>query len=455
MERIGLIGLGVMGQNLSLNLADHALQVVGFDQDSDACHRFSQQDQCIAVDHIAELVTHLTTKPRVILLLLPAGPSVDEQWEALLPLLSPGDIIVDGGNAHYQDSARRAARLAESGVAWVGLGISGGKEGARHGPSLMAGGSDHAVNEVRRLLLPIVAHVRQMPCFVHCGPAAAGHFVKMVHNGIEYADMQMIAEAFFLLRHLSGHSPAAIGEIFHRWQQGPLSSYLLEISATILAEVDSDSGLPLVDAILDVAGQKGTGHWATTAAMALGVAVPTIGEAVHARHLSSLREERLHASKRRGQWPKNPAHDFCDAIHAALLAGRICAYAQGFALLAMARQTFAWPIDLAAVAHTWQGGCIIRARLLQDVQALFSASPDLTNLLMGDALAGMVMANESLWRQTLCAAMSQGLPVPALASALAYWDGYHAPRLWADLIQAQRHHFGGHGFPRPPSGNTP
>lgn len=426
MTRIGLIGLGVMGRNLALNFADHGIQVIGLDTDEAARARFGN-----AVASAAALVNSLPV-PRLIVLLVPAGEAVDGQLADLLPLLAQGDMVVDCGNSFWKDTERREAEAARHGITFVGMGLSGGEEGARHGPSLMAGGNFLASEPLRRVFAPVAAKVDGQPCFGHFGGGGAGHFVKMIHNGIEYADMQMIAEAVFLLRR-SGMAPTAVADTLAAWNDGPLGSYLMEISAEILAATDAATGRPLLDVIVDSAGQKGTGHWAATAAMQLGIPAPTIAAAVDARCLSAQ------PRRDRRSLPA-PVLD-TQAVHDALLAGKICAYAQGFSVLDAAAREYGWSLDPARCATVWRGGCIIRARLLDDIRA--AATPDLLT-----AFAPRLREAEPGLRRVVGTAVASALPVPALASALSYLDGMGTARLWADMIQAQRDRFGAHGFKR-------
>ena len=447
MKSIGLIGLGAIGRNLALNFARHGVNVVGFDRDSGMRQKFQTVKAGTVVENVASLVERLR-RPRLIVLLVPAGPAVDEQLALLLPLLATGDVIVDAGNSHFRDTDRREVAAKKFGASFVGMGLSGGTEGARLGPSLMAGGEPAAVAHVRAAFAPLAAQVGGEPCFAHFGGGGAGHFVKTIHNGIEYADMQMIAEGYFLLRHTAGLSPADIGETFLRWNEGPLASYLMEITAKILLTTDAETGGPLVDVIVDSAEQKGTGYWAATAAMELGVPAPTIVAAVQARSLSALRDDRLRMSAGRLVPTGGQKLRSIDAVRDALMAGKICAYAQGFAVLAAAREAYGWSLDPAEAARVWRGGCIIRARLLDDIRATFAGTPGVSNLLACPNLHTRVTSAQTGWREVVCAATAAGLPAPALGSALAYWDSVNTPRLWADLLQAQRDFFGAHGFHR-------
>ena len=445
MKQLGLIGLGVMGRNLALNARDHGIDVLGYDLDPVSRHRFHSEGAGRTVDDPADLVNGLSV-PRTILLLVPAGDAVDQQLQALMPLLSADDWVIDAGNSHFKDTNRRQHAYRTAGLEFIGMGISGGAEGARQGPAMMFGGSPLAEARLQAMLAPLAARIGRTPCFGYFGEGGAGHFVKMIHNGIEYADMQIIAEGYYLLRHAGGKSPHQIGEIFGRWNEGPLASYLMDISAQILTTGDGESGGALVDAVVDTAEQKGTGHWAVTAAMELGVSVPTIGEAVHARSLSALRDERLAA----GRQPMEPTPDTVteEDVFATLLAGKICAYAQGFAVLAAARKTYGWALEPALAAQVWQGGCILRGALLSPVQAALATSSPPANLMQDPHLSSTLAALVPGWRRAVGLALTQGLPIPASASALSYWDGYHSKRLWADLLQTQRDYFGAHGFRR-------
>ena len=441
MKQMGLIGLGVMGRNLAFNLADHGVHVVGCDPA--ASSDLLPQGQVVG-DEVT--LVGVLTSPRVILMLIPAGAAVDQQVQNLLPLLHPGDVVVDGGNSHYADTVRRAAVMAERGITFMGMGISGGAEGARHGPAMMA---DTAMPILENMLGPVAAKFNGTACFGSFGGAGAGHFVKMIHNGIEYADMQLIAEAVYVLRHGAGLSLPAIGDLFDQWNSGPLASYLMEITAKILHT--AENRMPLLDLIVDAAGQKGTGFWAVTAAMELGVPVPTLSAAVDARNLSAQRDLRSAVlACGRGPYPPPDAIQGITPHHVrdALLAGKVCAYAQGFSVLAAARRS-KWPnMDLGLAAGVWRGGCIIRSQLLGDIKDALTAQPDLPSLVLVPSFAGLLAQSDRAVRTVVGAAVTAGLPVPALASVIAYADGLHRPRLWADVIQAQRDYFGAHGFLR-------
>lgn len=447
---LGVVGLGVMGRNLAANLADHGAAVAGYDLDPERRHAFAADVRGAVPCASPEEMLSVLKAPRVILMMVPAGAAVDDLVSALLPRLSAGDVLIDGGNSHYADTRRRTSAAMAAGMHFVGLGVSGGEEGARHGPALMAGGSPEGVERVAPLLRLIAARAADgEPCFARVGPDGAGHFVKMIHNGIEYADMQLIAEAYHLLRHLGGFSYERLAENFAAWNGGELASYLMEITADILRKVDAETGAPMLEVIRDAAGQKGTGHWATTAAMELGMPAPTIAEAVHARCLSALTGERERAAAAFPASPHGPAGGNLAAdVGDALLCGRIAVYAQGFAVMAAGSRQFGWDLDLAAVASVWRGGCIIRARLVDRILAALRRDPDLPNLLFDPDIAGLLASAEAGWRRTVGAATASALPVPAMASALAYWDGYRSSRLWANMIQAQRDYFGAHGYER-------
>lgn len=441
--RLGIIGLGLMGRNFALNFLSRGVPVVGLDPDAQARERFTRETGGLAVSDAASLIAALPA-PRAFVLLVPAGAAVDQQLQALLPLMSPQDAIVDCGNSFFLDTERRTAEAAAQGRVFVGMGMSGGEEGARHGPSLMLGGDASVAETLRQLFVPVAASVGGDPCFAHFGPGGAGHFVKMVHNGIEYADMQLIAEAYYLLRNSCGLQPQAIGDIFARWNMGPLASYLLEISAEILCSGDLRTGKPLVDVILDSADQKGTGHWAVSTAMRMGVPAPTIAAAVDARSLSTLVDQRLRMAELRP--PATPSGLSPEDVHDALLGGKVVAYVQGFAMLEAAGKDNGFPMAKLA-ASIWRGGCIIRARLLEVIaEALSSTKPE--TLMESHLLSELVAGSEVGWRRTIATAFAARIPVPALASALAYWDGLGSARLWADLVQAQRDRFGSHGFQR-------
>jgi 6-phosphogluconate dehydrogenase len=405
----------------------------------------------IGTHTVEELVASLK-RPRKIMIMVKAGAPVDQVIDELVPLLEPGDILIDGGNSHYPDSTRRTRDLKAKGILFVGTGVSGGEEGALKGPSIMPGGNPEAWPHVKPILQAIAAKVDDgTPCCDWVGPEGAGHYVKMVHNGIEYGDMQLICEAYFLMRKLLGMSPAEMHDVFARWNKGPLNSYLIEITRDILGYVDPDSGKPMVDLILDTAGQKGTGKWTVISACDLGIPLTLIGEAVFARCLSAQKEERVAASKVL-QGP-NPAYSgdraaLIDDIEQALYASKLISYAQGFALMEAMGKESNWEINKGGVALMWRGGCIIRSAFLGKIKDAFDRNPKLTNLLLDPYFTEQVTHAQAGWRRVCAAAVSQGIPIPAMGSALAYYDGYRTESLPANLLQAQRDYFGAHTYER-------
>jgi 6-phosphogluconate dehydrogenase len=450
---IGLIGLGVMGQNLALNIAEHRYGVAVYNRTTARTEAFAGSAEARRLPvraclELADLVAALR-RPRAVVLMVQAGEATDHQIEALAPLLEPGDVIVDGGNARYQDTIRRERALRERRLKFLGTGVSGGEEGARHGPSIMAGGEREAYARVGPILEAIAAQVDGTPCAAHLGGDGAGHFVKMIHNGIEYADMQLIAETYALMKDLRGLDYPAMQAAFAEWNRGELDSYLIAITADILGKRDPETGQPMVEVILDRAGQKGTGGWAVAAALELGVPAPTIAEAVAARSLSALKTERVAAASQLSGPVVADRQDFApDDLCDALLAGKLCAYAQGFAVMAAAAEAHAWTLDLGRVATIWRGGCIIRARFLDRIRQAYDRQPGLANLLLDPYFAELVGRAQTGLRAVVAAAARQGVAAPALASALAYFDGYRARRLPASLIQAQRDYFGAHTYER-------
>jgi len=443
-----------MGRNLVLNLSDHGFGVAVYNRTWDRTREFLGGEArgrsiqgCVS---LADLVQALKP-PRVVLLMVQAGPAADAVIDQLLPLLAAGDLIVDGGNSRYTDTERRWRRLAAAGLHFIGMGVSGGEEGARHGPSLMPGGTAAAWPRVREMFQAIAARAEGEPCCQWVGEGGAGHYVKMVHNGIEYGDMQLIAEAYDLLRHGLGLEVDQVAEVFARWNQGVLSSYLIEITAAILRQRDPD-GTPRVDRILDSAGQKGTGQWTAVDALELGVPLTLIGEAVNARFLSALKGERERAARvfpglaaphleaDREQW--------LASVHDALYAAKLVSYAQGFMLLRAASTRFDWRLAYGDIALLWRGGCIIRSRFLGEIKQAFARAPDLENLLLDDFFAAAIRQAEPGWRRALALGIQLGLPLPGFAAALAFFDGYRRARLPANLLQAQRDYFGAHGYAR-------
>jgi len=452
---IGVIGLGVMGENLALNMDDHGYRVALWNHTQEKVTRLIQQAgasrQWIGTRTL-EAFTAALRRPRRILLMIKAGAPVDEMLERLVPLLSPDDVIVDGGNSLFTDTRRREVALNAHGVRFIGMGVSGGEEGARHGPSLMPGGARSAYDLLRPILESIAAKTDSGPCVTYVGPDGAGHFVKTVHNGIEYGVMQAIAETYDLLHRALGLSAARTAALFAEWNRGPLESYLAEISSQVLAVRDPETGKPLVEMILDQAGQKGTGKWTAQAALDLGVPVPTIAAAIDARILSSMKAERVNASKLLGSADRTAltgdADEMIDAIRDGLAAATICCYAQGMALLSAASAEYDWNVELQEIARIWKGGCIIRARLLDTIMLAFERDPELPNLLLDTETQSRVLAAENGWRRTVRMAVERAIPAPALASALAYFDSYRSAVLPQNLTQAQRDFFGAHTYQR-------
>jgi 6-phosphogluconate dehydrogenase len=451
---IGLIGLGVMGQNLALNIADHGFPVAVWNRTADKADAFVASDAARglplqATASLRDLAAALR-RPRAVILMVQAGAATDAQIEALAEVLEPGDLIIDGGNAHHHDTIRREQVLKAQGLAFLGTGISGGEEGARHGPSIMPGGDPQAYERVRPILEAIAAKVGGEPCCAHIGPDGAGHFVKMLHNGIEYADMQLIAEAYAIMKDVLGLGYPAMQATFAAWNRGELDSYLIEITADILTRTDPETGKPMVEVILDSAGQKGTGRWSVSASLDLGVAAPTIAEAVSARTLSAVKAERVAAAASlKGPEVTAAAGDaLLGALEGGLLAAKICAYAQGFAVMAAAGREHGWGLDLGTIAKIWRGGCIIRARFLERIREAYARDANLPNLLLDPFFAGHIASTQAGWREVVAEAARRGVPIPGFASALAYYDGYRSARLPANLIQAQRDYFGAHTYQR-------
>ena len=451
---IGVVGLGVMGINLARNFARHGFTVVGFDLDEVKRAQFERADgeggRQQAAASLQQMLERLQS-PRRVLLMVPAGAAVDAVLADLRPLLARGDVIIDGGNTRYTDTQRRMGELSGTGILYVGAGVSGGEQGALLGPSIMPGGDAQAWPLVQPLLQAISARAPDgTPCCEWMGGGASGHFVKMVHNGIEYGDMQLLCEAYALMHEVLGMAPRAAGEVFAQWNEGELESYLTAITADILSRVDAETGQPLVDLILDTAEQKGTGKWATQSALDLGVAAPTMGEAVFARALSAAKPLRVQAAEvlagPEAQPPASP--QLLESLRIALLGARLCAYAQGFQLLAAADAEYQWELPMSDIASVWRAGCIIRARLLEDIRAAFGAKPVPANLLLAPALASTLARCQQGMREVLAAAVARGVPAPAFASALAYYDGLRSARLPANLLQAQRDYFGAHRYQR-------
>ncbi len=443
---VGMLGLGVMGRSLALNLARNGYQVIGFDP----FPRLPAEFPVPLADSLRELAAALP-QPRLILMMVPAGDPVDAAIASLLPHLAPGDMIVDGGNSYFTDSERRTASLAALGIHFVGMGVSGGERGALWGPSLMAGGAAAAKPYVLPLARAIAAVAGDgAPCAGWVGPGGAGHYVKMVHNGIEYADMQLIAEIYDLLHRGAGLSNAELAKIFARWNEGELHSYLIEITATILARVDEETGLPLVDLIVDEAAQKGTGKWTAQTSLDAGAAIPTINSAVQGRLLSGLKRERVQAANVYGAAAvyDGDVAALVAAAKDALYASKVIAYAQGLSLLRAASQDFEWNLDLGAVVRLWRAGCIIRASLLDEIAGAFGRRPGLANLLLDASFAQDLQRREANWRKVVLTAIGLGLPMMSIGASVAYFDAYRSERLPANLIQAQRDYFGAHTYHR-------
>lgn len=439
-----------MGANLALNLADKGNRVAVYNRTPSVTEEFmageAADKDVTAATSLESFVASLDS-PRVVLLMVTAGPPVDYVIEDLSPLLDAGDIIIDGGNSRYTDTARRCEDLVERGIRFIGMGVSGGEEGARHGPSLMPGGDPAAWPHVEEMLKEIAAVAPDgKPCADWLGPGGAGHYVKMVHNGIEYGDMQVIAEAYDLMRRGMGMVPADIADVFSEWNEGRLQSYLIEITSEILRA--TEKGKPLIDQILDAAGQKGTGKWTVISSMELGEPTALVAEAVYARIVSSEPARRRRVADLFGDEPRRLDGVTVDDIEASLYASKIVSYSQGFRLLDRASEENGWDLDLGLVASLWRAGCIIRARFLDDITAAYRSEPDLPELIEEGFFAGALTEAVGSWRQVVGGAVAAGLPAPAYSTALAYFDGMRSRRLPADLIQAQRDFFGAHTFER-------
>jgi 6-phosphogluconate dehydrogenase len=452
---IGLIGLAVMGQNLVLNMNDHGFKVAVFNR------TISKVDDFIAHEakgtnvvgaHSIEELASLLKRPRRIMLMVKAGDTVDQMIDHILPVLEPGDILIDGGNSLFTDSNRRTKALADKGILFVGTGVSGGEEGARNGPSIMPGGNPAAWPFVKQIFQSIAAKVEDgTPCCDWVGEDGAGHYVKMVHNGIEYGDMQLICEAYDLLKRGLGLTPDELHTVFADWNRGELDSYLIEISSQIFAKQDED-GSPIVDKILDTAGQKGTGKWTVFSALDLGQPVTLIGESVFARCLSALKEERVNASKiLTGPSANVLVGDraaFIEDVRCALYCSKIISYAQGYMLLSAAAKEHGWNLNMGGIALMWRGGCIIRSRFLGKIKEAFEKNPALENLLLDSFFSDALNHYQGSWRSALGHAIQLGIPTPAFSTALAFFDGYRTARLPANLLQAQRDFFGAHTYER-------
>ena len=451
---IGLIGLAVMGENLVMNLESKGFSVAVYNRTVDKVTNFvegrAKGKNILGTYSLEDLVASLKT-PRKVMIMVKAGQPVDNLIEQLIPLLEEGDIIIDGGNSHFPDTIRRTKYVEDKGLLYVGTGVSGGEEGALLGPSLMPGGSPEAWPHIQPMFQAVAAQVEDgSPCADWVGQDGAGHFVKMVHNGIEYGDMQLICEAYHLLKDLLGLSPQEMHQIFSEWNQGELDSYLIEITADILAYQDED-GSALVEKILDTAGQKGTGKWTAVSSLDEGVPLTLIGEAVYSRFLSALKDERVAASQVLEGPKPNFTGDkkaFVEDIKQALYASKIVSYAQGYALMRAAAESHGWDLNYGGIALMWRGGCIIRSAFLGDIKKAFDQNPDLANLLLDPFFKEQITKAQDSWRRVCATAILHGIPVPAFSAALSYYDGYRSERLPANLLQAQRDYFGAHTYER-------
>jgi 6-phosphogluconate dehydrogenase len=452
-HQIGMVGLGVMGQNLVLNMADHGYSVAGYDKDTSkavALVKAAGEKTILGAKTLEQFIGSLG-KPRAVMMLVPAGAPVDAVINDLVPHLAPGDLIIDGGNSHFTETNRRGKMLAEQKLQYLGVGISGGEHGARYGPSMMPGGPREAYDRVREIFESVAAHVNGDPCVTYLGPGSAGHYVKMVHNGIEYGLMQLISETYDLMKRGLGLTNDELHDVYAGWNQAELSGYLMEITANIFLQVDEKSDKRLVDKIKDEAKQKGTGMWASQDALELQVPVPNIDLAVAMRNMSALKSERVTASKALEGPTVTPPDDkerFLERLGKAMYAGMIITYAQGMAQLRKASQEYEYDLNLEDVARIWRGGCIIRASLLEDMRAAYQAEPTLKSLLLDPHLRQEVLSRQSDLRHIVRYAAEVGLPAPGLATALAYVDAYRSAWLPANLIQAQRDYFGAHTYER-------
>ena len=454
---IGLIGLAVMGENLALNIESRGFRVAVFNRTTSKVDDFlagrAAGKRFVGCHSLGELVAALA-RPRKVMLMVKAGPPVDEFIEHLLPLLSPGDVIIDGGNTHFADTERRTRYVESKGLLYVGTGVSGGEEGALKGPSMMPGGSPQAWPLVKPIFQAIAAKVgpgQDVPCCQWVGPRGAGHYVKMVHNGIEYGDMQLICEAYWMLKQALGLANEELYQVFGRWYQGELNSYLIEITRDIFSVRDPETGQDLVDLVLDTAGAKGTGKWMSQLALDMGVPSTLVTEAVYARALSAMKDARLCASRvlaGPAERYDGPREGFIEEIRQALYASKIVSYAQGFVQLQAAAAEHQWPLDFGPIALLWRGGCIIRAAFLERIKEAFDADPRLENLLLAPYFQQAIQQAQPAWRKVVGTAVRLGIPTPAFAAALAYYDGYRSARLPANLLQAQRDDSGAHTYHR-------
>ena len=450
---IGVVGMAVMGQNLALNIESRGYTVAVYNRTQSTLHEFVQRagdKRLVPAASLAEFAASLA-RPRKILLMVQAGTAVDRVIADLRPHLDPGDILIDGGNSFFVDTIRRAREAGDAKLRYIGTGVSGGEEGALLGPSIMPGGDRDAYQSVAPILTAIAAKVDGDPCCTYIGADGAGHYVKMVHNGIEYGDMQLIAEAYSFMKIALGMSHAEMHDTFAEWNRGELDSYLIEITTDILAKSDPETGAPMVEVILDQAGQKGTGKWTSESALDLGVPAPTIAEAVFARFVSALKQERVAASARlRGPDTTFSGNrdQFLNALRRALYASKICSYAQGFSLMRAAADEHGWALDYGTIAMIWRGGCIIRAKFLSKIRDAYQRDPALANLLLDPYFTDIVHSGQREWREVVATAATIGIPVPAFSSALSYYDSYRSATLSANMLQAQRDYFGAHTYRR-------
>lgn len=454
-QQIGVIGLAVMGKNLALNIESRGNSVAVYNRTASRTEEFLENEAAgknfFGAKSIEEFVNSLEV-PRKIMLMVQAGPATDATIESLQPYLTKGDVLIDGGNTLFEDTNRRNKELEKTGIHFIGTGVSGGEEGALNGPSIMPGGQKEAYDLVAPIFDAIAAKVDGKPCSAYIGPEGAGHYVKMVHNGIEYGDMQLIAEAYAILEHVLDLDAAELHEVFSEWNKGELDSYLIEITAEIFTKTDEETGQPIVELILDKAGQKGTGMWTSKNALDLGVPLPLITESVFARCISSMKDERVRASKvliapEVSKYEGNK-EELIEAVRKALFMSKICSYAQGFAQMRAHSEENGWDLRYGDIAMIWRGGCIIRAQFLQNIKEAYDREPGLENLLLDTYFKEIVGEYQSSLREVVSVAVKQGIPVPSFSSAIAYYDSYRAENLPANLIQAQRDYFGAHTYER-------
>ncbi|ADI63566.1 NADP-dependent phosphogluconate dehydrogenase [Trichormus azollae] len=455
LQSFGVIGLAVMGENIALNVERNGFPIAVYNRSREKTDAFMAQRaggrNVVAAFSLEEFVAALE-RPRKILVMVQAGKPVDAVIQQLKPLLQEGDIIIDGGNSWFEDTERRTQELEPTGLRYIGMGVSGGEEGALNGPSLMPGGTKSSYEYLSPIFNKIAAQVDDGPCVTYIGPGGSGHYVKMVHNGIEYGDMQLIAEAYDLLKNVAGLSAAQLHEVFTEWNEtDELNSFLIEITANIFPYVDPETKKPLVDLIIDAAGQKGTGRWTVQTALELGVAIPTITAAVNSRILSSIRDERIAASKQitgpSGKYT-GEIKSFVNMVRDALYCSKICSYAQGMALLSTASKTYNWDLNLGEMARIWKGGCIIRAGFLNKIKKAFDQNPALPNLLLAPEFKQTILDRQAAWREVIITAAKLGIPVPAFSASVDYFDSYRRDRLPQNLTQAQRDYFGAHTYKR-------